>query len=474
MAIRQNTFILKRSGVPGKVPSPGDIQLGEIAVNFADAKAYLSGTTAGSILPIGWDRVSITGGTISGNLTVTGTTISNIFSGATISGGTYYGNGSNLTGIPDYYVTGGTLSTGGTLTLTRNDNVNVTISGFNSGGSTPIGFNWKFDTTTTNANPGSKKIRYNSSLLSGITAIYINDVNNDNLDVSAIFSSLPIGTKIFAQQHTDATTGVLLELTSTAIDNTGWWTFPVSYISDAGGTVPANNSEVSVLFLTPGTSDTYTTGTTFSNNVLTIKKNNGSPDVTQLLNNFSGLTINGNLTVTGTTTSAVVSATTISGGTFFGNGANLTNLPDTFTTGFTYSNNNFTISRNQGLSALTTNISTMTGLTVNGNLTVTGTTTSSILSATTLSATTIVSNSILPIKNNVVSGSTFSGNPKKATITFTTAFSDNNYSVTVTGSDSRTFTIESKSSTGFTINANANASFTGEVFWQAIKFGETS
>jgi hypothetical protein len=192
------------------------------------------------------------------------------------------------------------------------------------------------------------------------------------------------------------------------------------------------------------------------------------------LNNFSGLTINGNLTVTGTTTSAVVSATTISGGTFFGNGANLTNLPDTFTTGFTYSNNNFTISRNQGLSALTTNISTMTGLTVNGNLTVTGTTTSSILSATTLSATTIVSNSILPIKNNVVSGSTFSGNPKKATITFTTAFSDNNYSVTVTGSDSRTFTIESKSSTGFTINANANASFTGEVFWQAIKFGETS
>jgi len=61
MANRQNTFLLKRSNVPGKVPTPGDLKLGELAINTADAILYASGTTANSILPIGWDRVSRTG-----------------------------------------------------------------------------------------------------------------------------------------------------------------------------------------------------------------------------------------------------------------------------------------------------------------------------------------------------------------------------------------------------------------------------
>jgi hypothetical protein len=55
---------------------------------------------------------------------------------------------------------------------------------------------------------------------------------------------------------------------------------------------------------------------------------------------------------------------------------------DTFVTGFTYSNNTFTIGRNQTLSALTQTVNTMTGLTVNGNLTVTGNTSVQGLSGT--------------------------------------------------------------------------------------------
>jgi hypothetical protein len=47
---------------------------------------------------------------------------------------------------------------------------------------------------------------------------------------------------------------------------------------------------------------------------------------------------------------------------------------DTYVTGFTYTNNNLTLTRNEGKSPLTVNISTMTGLTINGNLTVTGST----------------------------------------------------------------------------------------------------
>jgi hypothetical protein len=80
MAIRENTFLLKRSNVPGKVPLPGDIQLGEVALNTADVKLYASGTTENDIVQIGWDRINRTGDTVTGDFVfnggITATTIS--------------------------------------------------------------------------------------------------------------------------------------------------------------------------------------------------------------------------------------------------------------------------------------------------------------------------------------------------------------------------------------------------------------
>ena len=92
----------------------------------------------------------------------------------------------------------------------------------------------------------------------------------------------------------------------------------------------------------------------------------------QQTSTFTGGTVNG------------ITATTISATTY----QNLPVTADTFTTGFTYSNNTFTIERNQGLSNLTATINSVTGLTVNGNLTVTGNTSLQDLTATTISATT--------------------------------------------------------------------------------------
>ena len=126
---------------------------------------------------------------------------------------------------------------------------------------------------------------------------------------------------------------------------------------------------------------------------------------------------------------------------------------------------------------------TITGNTIiNGNLTVTGNTSLKSLSATTfISGSTNLyqifqpSAGVLKQKNGSVTGSTFSGNPKKATVAFTTAFSDNNYAVTITGEAERTWTIESKSSTVFTINANANLAFaSSNVFWMAGQIGESN
>lgn len=120
MANRKNTFLIKRSNVIGKVPSAGDLKLGELALNTADVILYTSGTTANSILPIGWDRINRSGDTMNGTL------YGPSFSATTISATTYYGDGSNLTGIPNTFLTGTTLTTGNTLELTRNDGITVT------------------------------------------------------------------------------------------------------------------------------------------------------------------------------------------------------------------------------------------------------------------------------------------------------------------------------------------------------------
>lgn len=91
MAKRQNTFLLKRSNVPGKIPLFGDLQLGELALNTADVKLYTSGTTQNNIVQIGWDRINRTGDTVTGDfvfngdVTITGTSKLNTVTASTIS-----------------------------------------------------------------------------------------------------------------------------------------------------------------------------------------------------------------------------------------------------------------------------------------------------------------------------------------------------------------------------------------------------
>jgi len=83
----------------------------------------------------------------------------------------------------------------------------------------------------------------------------------------------------------------------------------------------------------------------------------------------------------GTYSNGTATFTNNTGGTFNISGF-FTGSTDIYSTGFTYSNNTFTISQSSG-SSLTTTINSVTGLTVNGSLSVTGTTSSGTISATT-------------------------------------------------------------------------------------------
>lgn len=77
--------------------------------------------------------------------------------------------------------------------------------------------------------------------------------------------------------------------------------------------------------------------------------------------------------------------------------------------------------------------------------------------------------SFVPQKAGSAASGSFSGNPKKTTITFNTAFADANYSVSIVGNNARSWSIESVTASGFVINANANAALTGTVYWVAKK-----
>ena len=182
-----------------------------------------------------------------------------------------------------------------------------------------------------------------------------------------------------------------------------------------GSGIGLTNVPYSAITNTP--TDIYVSGVTYNNqNVLTFNSTGGQSALTATINTMTGLTINGGL-----------SANTVSATTFYGSSSGLTGIVDTFVTGFTYTPNTFTISRNQGLSALTATINTMTGLTINGSLTVTGTTT---------------------LKTTTVNGNiTVTGTTTSANISATTASASTLYITSTPATDTSTANILTRNAT---------------------------
>lgn len=79
----------------------------------------------------------------------------------------------------------------------------------------------------------------------------------------------------------------------------------------------------------------------------------------------------------------------------------------------------------------------------------------------------------LRTKSGNVTNTSFAGSPRKATVTFATAFPNTSYSITITGEDSRAWSVESKLAGSFVINANSNTALAGTTYWIATAYGET-
>jgi len=84
----------------------------------------------------------------------------------------------------------------------------------------------------------------------------------------------------------------------------------------------------------------------------------------------------------------------------------------------------------------------------------------------------------LPSKSGVLIPGNFSGNPKRATVTFSAPFGGTNYAVTLTveaiNGKSFVATMETKTAAGFDVNLGVNnIANVVEVGWHAIENGET-
>ena len=225
---------------------------------------------------------------------ITGITL---FSATTISGGTFYGNGSNLTGIvggSNVLISGGTFDKNtSTLTFT-----NTTGGTFNVTGLTD------FYTTGFTFNPSTYDI-----------TIKLNDNSTLTQNLSVLASDVTITGGTYNSGNGTATftnnTGGTFDVTGFLTGFTDIYTTGGTYDSGAKTIIfsRTDNNTYSVNLSAITFQDVFVTGASYNNNTFTFTNNTGGTFNTSF-DVLSGLTINGNLSVTGTTSSGVISATT--------------------------------------------------------------------------------------------------------------------------------------------------------------------
>jgi len=80
----------------------------------------------------------------------------------------------------------------------------------------------------------------------------------------------------------------------------------------------------------------------------------------------------------------------------------------------------------------------------------------------------------IKLKSGSVLANSFSGTPLVSSVTFSSAYSNTDYSISIMGEDIRTWSISNKSNSGFTINSNSSTSLEGTTYWQTIEYGENN
>ena len=261
-----------------------------------------------------------------------------------VTGSTFYGDGSNLTGIPDIYTTGATYDNlTGIATFTRNDGNNYTLSGLSTGSTSTIP---TLQQVTDSGNTTTNDIQLidDAEVLFGAGGGILLD-NSSRLREGTIDAGYG-GAKGIAQicslgyelkwesgrLYVMDQNGVQIrhslynftDIPSSNDDNTKGYFVGTLWTVDNGTTYVCTDGTPGGAVWEVVDNDTFVTGFTNNNNVFTITDNDGQ-EYSTTLDTLTGLTING-----------ILSATTISATTYNGDGSNLSGVyPSTNPSGFT-------------------------------------------------------------------------------------------------------------------------------------------
>ncbi len=275
--------------------------------------------------------------------------ISGSISGDSFNATNYFSGGTNLLDIfvsYDKFISGGTFnSSTETLTLTRNDGVDLTITGFT-------------DFYTTGATLVGPIIYFNrNDTLSAYTIDLSSIILSDTFVTGGTFNTF---SRILTLTKND---NISISISGFSDTFTTGATYSNGYVYfDRNDILSAYTVDLTTL---TGDTNTFVTGGTLSGNTLVLNRNdNVNIDVDLSDLRFSGgsgncitdfyvtnihgcspITLHDNVriisgvSITGGTLSDTISGTTITGVTFYGDGANLTNIANTYTTGGTYDSN---------------------------------------------------------------------------------------------------------------------------------------
>lgn len=170
---------------------------------------------------------------------------------------------------------------------------------------------WVFDTTTSAADPGSNKVRFNSGTASSISASYIDDNGPDGASIAALIDTWDDSTNtayrgtLSVVQSDDVTKYADFQIVSVT-NSTGYRTLALTYIAGPGGF--GNGKTLSFLALRagnigasgPGGGDLVSTNNlsdvanaTTARGNLSAAKSGANTDITSVLLNQTGLVVKG-------------------------------------------------------------------------------------------------------------------------------------------------------------------------------------
>lgn len=128
------------------------------------------------------------------------------------------------------------------------------------------GYSYYFDNGTGATDPGSEHLRFNNATLASATALYVDDTTRANTDIGPDLATWDdctstIRGKLRVTKQSDASVYALFDVTGSVVDNTGWWTITVAYVTGNGSFTDEDG--VTLQFIRNGDKgDTGATGAT--------------------------------------------------------------------------------------------------------------------------------------------------------------------------------------------------------------------